>query len=146
MPADTTASTYGQTGNGSSSYSGSEYAGGYGSGASDYGYAGQTQSQPANLSYPTTPSTQQVAAPSPYGPGSTGRTTPYGSSSNLSVPGSENVQPASFAGGSTPTPDSPSSETTTPSSPGAYGSGSYTLPTQTATPTSPYSYPETYQR
>ena len=148
-PAGSAPGAYGQTGSGPSSYTpGTATGGSYASGASTYGGSGQMQSQPANLSYPSTvtagPSTQQTAAPGTYRPGSTARATQFGSTSGISVPGTENVQPASFAGGSA-APSSPPAGATTPSS-GSYGGGTYAPPAQTANPGSTYTYPDTYRR
>jgi hypothetical protein len=63
----------------------------------------------------------------------------------LNVPGTEDIQPASFAGGSADDSGSPATGDTTPT-PGSYGSGSYTPPAQTAEQDSPYTYPDTYRR
>ena len=77
-----------------------------------------------------------------YRPGSTSRNTQFGTSDNLSVPGGESVQPASFAGGS-------QGGGSSLYAPGPVGSGTYptseTTPTRTATGADS-SYQNTYQR
>jgi hypothetical protein len=156
MPAGTTPDTYGLPGGGSSSYgsgtaAGGDYASGdgYGYGTSPYASSSQTPSQPANLSYPSTstpgPSAGQVDAPGSYRPGSTARATQFGSSSELSVPGEDDVQPASFAGGSAGSPSNAAAGVTPPPY-GSYDGGSYAPPTQMASPDSTYTMPETYRR
>jgi hypothetical protein len=117
------------------------------SGASQSYNAGASAAQaaPSGQVYGQQQPVGNAAAPSTnvadYRPGSTGRTTPYGDSNNLSVPTREGVEPASFAGS-----EAPSSTNYPSTGVGSNYSRDPYSPARTANGTSPSAYPNTYQR
>ena len=134
--------------NGNYNYGGNRGTDSYATGGSAYGGAsagsiyGQTPSNAGAV-----PAAQEMppagAAAGGYRPGSTARSTQFGTSDNLNVPGGESVQPASFAGGS----QGSGSSLYAPGPVGSNGSypASEVSPTRTATEAGS-SYPSTYQR
>jgi hypothetical protein len=143
-------SMYGNT----PSYGGGTYAqtpssapAGYGSSGTnpDAGYGASGGAAAAYGQTPAYPSTGQMgpvaqnpASPGSYRPGSTSRSTQFGTSDNINVPGRESVQPAVYAGGA----GASGSQTPSSSAPATYGSDPYSPAPQTATG----GYPQTYQR
>jgi len=118
------------------------YAGGAGSyGGSTYGGSvyGDTQTAPPQAlgqeSY------SPAIAAGAYRPGSTARSTQFGTSNNLSVPSGESVQPASFAGAGQAGGGSPLSAPS-PIGGSAAPQGGEPYPTRTATDGA---YPSTYR-
>jgi hypothetical protein len=152
-PYGATPNAYGQTPaptspGGNYNYAGNRGADGYASGGNAYGGGtsggsiySETRPQAGAVS-PAQEMPPATVAAGGYRPGSTSRNTQFGTSDNLSVPGGESVQPASFAGGS-------QGGGSSLYAPGPVGSGTYptseTTPTRTATGADS-SYQNTYQR
>ena len=120
---------------------------GYPSGGSAYGGGGYG-APPVNagpMPGGGTPHSPAVASGG-YRPGSTSRATQFGTSDNLNVQPGQSVQPASFAGGGQPEPES-SLSAPSPAGGNSYYQDSGNLPAHTATGNSgSYYHPNTYQR
>ncbi len=145
-------SAYGQAAtpapNSSYNYAGSRGTDSYANGGTAYGSgnAGSSVYGEARPSAGTAPPQEMppaAIASGAYRPGSTARSTQFGTSDNLNVPGGEPVQPASFAGGN----QGSGSSLYAPGTVGGNGPypASEASPTRTAAEAGS-SYPNTYQR